>query len=64
MWVAVAYLWFTYVLSNFPLTQPFAHRLSGFLVATLEHFSEGAVAALPGFIYRYQLRRLLKPVGR
>ena len=50
MWVAVAYLWFTYVLSNFPLTQPFAHRLSGFLVATLEHFSEGAVAALPGMV--------------
>ena len=50
LWISVAYLWFTFVLSKFPLTQPFADSLSGFLLdlgATLGH---GAIAALPGLI--------------
>ena len=50
LWVSVAYLWFTYVLANFPLTQPFAERLSGLLVEILVHIGEGAVASLPGLI--------------
>ena len=50
LWVSVAYLWFTYVLANFPLTQPLAERLSGFLVDMLEHFGEGLVIAVPGLL--------------
>ena len=50
LWVSVAYLWFTYVLANFPLTQPLAERLSGFLVDMLEHFGEGLVVAVPGLL--------------
>ncbi len=50
LWVSVAYLWFTYVLANFPLTQPLAERLSGFLVEMLEHFGEGLVVAVPGLL--------------
>ena len=50
LWVSVAYLWFTYVLANFPLTQPLAERLSGFLVNMLEGFGEGLVTAVPGLL--------------
>jgi small-conductance mechanosensitive channel len=50
LWLSVAYLWFTYVLANFPLTQPFAERLSGLLVDILEHFGESAIASLPGLL--------------
>ncbi len=50
LWVSVAYLWFTYVLANFPLTQPLAERLSGFLVDMLEQFGEGLVIAVPGLL--------------
>jgi len=50
LWVSVAYLWFTYVLANFPLTQPLAERLSSFLVNMLEHFGEGLVVAVPGLL--------------
>jgi small-conductance mechanosensitive channel len=50
LWVSVAYLWFTYVLANFPLTQPLAERLSSFLLQMLEHFGEGLVFAVPGLL--------------
>lgn len=50
LWVSIAYLWFTYVLANFPLTQPLAERLSGFLVDLLERFGEGIVVAVPGLL--------------
>lgn len=50
LWVSVAYLWFTYVLANFPLTQPLAERLSDFLVDMLERFGEGMVLAIPGLL--------------
>jgi len=50
LWVSVAYLWFTYVLANFPLTEPFAERLSGLLVEILVDIGEGAIASLPGLI--------------
>ena len=49
-WFAVAYLWFTYVLGSFPLTQPFADKLSGFLVNLLDMFGHGVVSALPGLL--------------
>jgi len=45
LWVSVAYLWFTFVLDQFPLTQPFAEKLTGFLGGLLGH---GAISALPG----------------
>lgn len=50
LWISVAYLWFTYVLGNFPLTQPFAERLSGVLVDSLVSIGEGFLASLPGLI--------------
>ncbi|WP_153146095.1 mechanosensitive ion channel family protein [Dechloromonas sp. H13] len=50
LWLSVAYLWFTYVLANFPLTQPLAERLSGFLVNMLEGFGEGLVTSVPGLL--------------
>jgi len=50
LWLSVAYLWFTYVLANFPLTQPFAERLSGMLIDILERIGEGAIASLPGLL--------------
>ncbi len=50
LWLSVAYLWFTYVLANFPLTEPLAERLSGFLLDMLERLGEGAVTAIPGLL--------------
>ena len=50
VWVSVAYLWFTFVLSQFPLTQPYADTLSGFLVGLAAELGHGAIAALPGLI--------------
>jgi small-conductance mechanosensitive channel len=47
LWVSVAYLWFTFVLDQFPLTQPFAEKLTGFLGGLLWH---GAISALPGLL--------------
>jgi small-conductance mechanosensitive channel len=50
LWVSVAYLWFTYVLGTFPLTQPFADKLSGFLVELLGMLGHGAITAVPGLL--------------
>ena len=50
LWVSVVYLWLTFVLGNFPLTQPFAERLSGLLVDILVRMGEGAITSLPGII--------------
>lgn len=49
-WVSVAYLWFTYVLASFPVTQPFADKLSGFLFELLAMFGHGLVSAIPGLL--------------
>ncbi len=50
LWLAVAYLWITYVLGNFPLTQPFAEELSEMLVHSLGRFGDGAIAAIPSMV--------------
>jgi small-conductance mechanosensitive channel len=50
LWISVAYLWFTYVLDKFPLTQPLADRLSGLLVDILGRMGEGAITSLPGLV--------------
>lgn len=50
LWVTVAYLWLTYVLASFPLTQPFAHQLSGFLFDLLAMLGHGALSAMPGLV--------------
>jgi len=50
LWLAVAYLWVTYVLGNFPLTQPFAEQLSGMLVHSLGRFGDAAIAAIPSLV--------------
>ena len=50
LWIAVAYLWGMYVLGSFPLTQPFADKLSGFLFELLHGLGSGAISALPGLV--------------
>ena len=50
LWVSVAYLWFIYVLSNFPITQPYADKLSGFLSGLLALLGYGVISALPGLL--------------
>ena len=50
LWVTVAYLWFAYVLSSFPLTQPLAERLEGFLLELLENFGNGIISSIPGLL--------------
>ena len=50
LWLSVAYLWFTYVLANFPLTQPFSERLSRLLIDIIEQIGESAIASLPGLL--------------
>ncbi len=48
VWLSVAYLWLTFVLSRFPLTHPLADKLGGFLFAMLFDLGSGFVDALPG----------------
>ncbi|MFY9721469.1 MAG: mechanosensitive ion channel domain-containing protein [Azonexus sp.] len=50
LWISVVYLWFAYVLASFPLTQPLAERLEGFLLDMLQTFGEGAVSSIPGLL--------------
>ena len=50
LWISVAYLWGMLVLGSFPLTQPFAEKLSGFLFRILFDLGMGAIAALPGLV--------------
>jgi len=50
LWVAIAYLWFIYVLGNFPMTQPLAEKLSGFLSSLLALLGRGTISALPGVL--------------
>ena len=50
LWLTVAYLWGMFVLGSFPLTQPFAEKLSGFLLDLLHQLGSGAIAAIPGLV--------------
>ncbi|HSG21988.1 MAG TPA: mechanosensitive ion channel domain-containing protein, partial [Azonexus sp.] len=50
LWVSVAYLWFAYVLGNFPITQPYAEKLSSVLSGLLALLGRGAISALPGML--------------
>ena len=50
LWLAVAYMWLTYVLGNFPLSQPFAEQLSEMLFHSLGSFANGAIAAIPSLV--------------
>jgi small-conductance mechanosensitive channel len=42
------FLWLTFVLNQFPYTQPWGDRLGDYLVGLLAQFGTGALAALPG----------------
>jgi len=44
-----AYLWFTFVLGQFPFTQPWSERLGRYLGALLQGLGVGALDAVPGF---------------
>ena len=50
LWLTVAYLWGMFVLGSFPLTQPFAEKLSGFLLELLHELGSGAISAIPGLV--------------
>jgi small-conductance mechanosensitive channel len=47
LWLSVAYLWLTYVLARFPLTEPLGDRLSDFLFGLLYTLGVGFVDAMP-----------------
>jgi small-conductance mechanosensitive channel len=47
LWLSVAYLWLTYVLARFPLTEPLGDRLSDFLFGLLYTLGVGFVEAMP-----------------
>jgi small-conductance mechanosensitive channel len=48
--LAFAYLWLTFVLAQFPLTQPFGRQLGEFLLDLLARIGSGFVSALPNLI--------------
>lgn len=50
LWIGVAYLWFIYVLAVFPVTHPFADRLSNYLFDMLATLGSGAISAIPGLL--------------
>jgi len=47
LWLSVAYLWLSFVLARFPLTEPLGDRLTTFLFGLLETIGVGFVEALP-----------------
>lgn len=50
VFLAIAYVWLTFVLAQFPLTQPFGQQLGDFLIDLLGGIGSGFVAALPDLI--------------
>jgi small-conductance mechanosensitive channel len=47
LWLSVAYLWLTYVLARFPLTEPLGDRLGDFLLDLLENIGTSFIGAMP-----------------
>lgn len=47
LWLSVAYLWLTYVLARFPLTEALGERLTGFLFGVLYMLGTGLIEAMP-----------------
>jgi hypothetical protein len=47
LWLSVAYLWLTYVLARFPLTEPLGDRLTDFLFDLLEPIGTSFIGAMP-----------------
>lgn len=47
---AIAYLWVTFVLAQFPITQPFGAQLGQFLIDLLTRIGTGFIAALPNLV--------------
>ncbi len=47
LWLSVAYLWLTYVLARFPLTEPLGDRLGDFLLNLLEDIGSSFIGAMP-----------------
>ncbi|MCM8611603.1 mechanosensitive ion channel domain-containing protein [Accumulibacter sp.] len=47
LWLSVAYLWLTFVLARFPLTEPLGDRLTSFLFGLMETIGVGFIEAVP-----------------
>jgi small-conductance mechanosensitive channel len=47
LWLSVAYLWLTFVLARFPLTEPLGDRLTDFLFGLLDTIGTSIVGAIP-----------------
>ena len=47
LWLSVAYLWLTFVLARFPLTEPLGDRLGDFLLDLLEDIGSSFIGAMP-----------------
>ena len=47
LWLSVAYLWLTYVLARFPLTEALGERLTDFLFGVLYTLGTGLIEAMP-----------------
>lgn len=50
LFFAIAYLWLTFVLAQFPITQPFGEQLGQFLLDLLARIGNAFVSALPNLI--------------
>ncbi len=46
----LAFLWFQFVMEQFPITQPTGDRMGEFILSLLSHIALGAVEAIPGII--------------
>jgi len=47
LWLSVAYLWLSFVLARFPLTEPLGERLTDFLFGLLTTLGTGIIEAIP-----------------
>ncbi|HPT50083.1 MAG TPA: mechanosensitive ion channel [Accumulibacter sp.] len=63
LWFGVAYLWLTYVLARFPLTEPLGERLSGFLLDLLGTLGNAFLNAVPGLTTAVVILFLTKAVN-
>ncbi|SBT03290.1 MscS Mechanosensitive ion channel [Candidatus Accumulibacter aalborgensis] len=62
LWLTVAYLWLTFVLARFPLTEPLGDRLTDFLFGLLDTFGSGVIHALPALATAVVILFLTKTV--
>ena len=62
--IALTYLWVTFVLAQFPYTEPWSGQLGSLLLGSLRSFGDGAMNAIPGLFLVFIVMSLTRMVVR